>query len=168
MNKNNTNRNQSFSRFWFQFRSLIQRPTAKLLLTGLILSFPNASYADPVGIAGDINSNSMIDGSEIAGDVNLDGIINNGEICGDVNGSFSIDGNEKAGDKNGNENINTYDGEIAGDLNGDYHINSILPELEACGDINASGTIDGNNYVDMNINFMSLTCLVRGGNWYLI
>lgn len=31
-----------------------------------------------------------------------------------------------------------------------------------------SGTIDGNNYVDMNINFMSLTCLVRGGNWYLI
>jgi hypothetical protein len=31
-----------------------------------------------------------------------------------------------------------------------------------------SGTIDGNNYVDMNINYMSLTCLVRGGNWYLI
>jgi len=31
-----------------------------------------------------------------------------------------------------------------------------------------SGTIDGNNYVDMNINFMSLTCMVRGGNWYLI
>ena len=31
-----------------------------------------------------------------------------------------------------------------------------------------SGTIDGNNYVDMNINYMSLTCIVRGGNWYLI
>jgi hypothetical protein len=31
-----------------------------------------------------------------------------------------------------------------------------------------SGTIDNNNYVDMNINYMSLTCLVRGGNWYLI
>jgi hypothetical protein len=31
-----------------------------------------------------------------------------------------------------------------------------------------SGTIDGNNYVDMNINYMSLTCMVRGGNWYLI
>lgn len=30
------------------------------------------------------------------------------------------------------------------------------------------GLIDGNNYVDMNINFMSLTCMVRGGNWYLI
>lgn len=30
------------------------------------------------------------------------------------------------------------------------------------------GLIDGNNYVDMNINFMSLTCIVRGGNWYLI
>ena len=30
------------------------------------------------------------------------------------------------------------------------------------------GLIDGNNYVDMNINYMSLTCLVRGGNWYLI
>ena len=31
-----------------------------------------------------------------------------------------------------------------------------------------SGTIDGNNYIDMNINYMSLTCIVRGGNWYLI
>jgi 20S proteasome alpha/beta subunit len=30
------------------------------------------------------------------------------------------------------------------------------------------GLIDGNNYVDMNINYMSLTCMVRGGNWYLI
>ena len=32
----------------------------------------------------------------------------------------------------------------------------------------SSGLIDGNNYVDMNINYMSLTCMVRGGNWYLI
>lgn len=32
----------------------------------------------------------------------------------------------------------------------------------------ASGLIDGNSYVDMNINYMSLTCIVRGGNWYLI
>jgi hypothetical protein len=32
----------------------------------------------------------------------------------------------------------------------------------------SSGLIDGNNYVDMNINFMSLTCMVRDGNWYLI
>jgi hypothetical protein len=32
----------------------------------------------------------------------------------------------------------------------------------------SSGTIDNNNYVDMNINYMSLTCMVRGGNWYLI
>lgn len=32
----------------------------------------------------------------------------------------------------------------------------------------ASGLIDGNSYVDMNINYMSLTCMVRGGNWYLI
>jgi len=30
------------------------------------------------------------------------------------------------------------------------------------------GLIDGNNYVDMNINYMSLTCMVRNGNWYLI
>jgi hypothetical protein len=30
------------------------------------------------------------------------------------------------------------------------------------------GLIDGNNYVDMNINYMSLTCMSRGGNWYLI
>jgi len=32
----------------------------------------------------------------------------------------------------------------------------------------SSGTIDGNIYIDMNINFMSLTCMVRNGNWYLI
>lgn len=32
----------------------------------------------------------------------------------------------------------------------------------------SSGLIDGNNYVDMNINYMSLTCMVRNGNWYLI
>jgi hypothetical protein len=31
-----------------------------------------------------------------------------------------------------------------------------------------SGLIDGNNYIDMNINYMSLTLMVRGGNWYLI
>ena len=30
------------------------------------------------------------------------------------------------------------------------------------------GLIDGNNHVDMNINYMSLTCMSRGGNWYLI
>jgi len=32
----------------------------------------------------------------------------------------------------------------------------------------SSGTIDGNPSVDMNINYMSLTCMVRNGNWYLI
>jgi len=32
----------------------------------------------------------------------------------------------------------------------------------------ASGLIDGNNYIDMNINYMSLTFMVRNGNWYLI
>jgi len=32
----------------------------------------------------------------------------------------------------------------------------------------SSGTIDKNNYVDMNINFLSLTCMVRDGNWFLI
>jgi hypothetical protein len=32
----------------------------------------------------------------------------------------------------------------------------------------ASGLIDGNNYIDMNINYMSLTFIVRNGNWYLI
>ena len=31
-----------------------------------------------------------------------------------------------------------------------------------------SGLIDGNSYVDMNINKMSLTIIVRDGNWYLI
>jgi hypothetical protein len=32
----------------------------------------------------------------------------------------------------------------------------------------ASGLIDGNSYIDMNINYMSLTIMVRNGNWYLI
>jgi hypothetical protein len=31
-----------------------------------------------------------------------------------------------------------------------------------------SGTIDGNSYVDMNINYMSLTLIARNGNWYII
>ena len=31
-----------------------------------------------------------------------------------------------------------------------------------------SGLIDGNSYVDMNINYMSLTVMVRNGNWYII
>jgi hypothetical protein len=31
-----------------------------------------------------------------------------------------------------------------------------------------SGYIDGNNYVDMNINYMSLYLLARGGNWWII
>lgn len=49
----------------------------------------------------------------------------------------------------------------------------IKDEAGTCGSFRirltpASGLIDGNNYVDMNINYMSLTCMVRGGNWYLI
>jgi hypothetical protein len=31
-----------------------------------------------------------------------------------------------------------------------------------------SGLINKNNYVDMNIKYMSLTCIVRDGNWYSI
>ena len=53
-----------------------------------------------------------------------------------------------------------------------YHI-IIKDEAGICGTYRirltpASGLIDGNNYVDMNINYMSLTCMVRDGNWYLI
>lgn len=49
----------------------------------------------------------------------------------------------------------------------------IKDELGTCGIYRirltpSSGTIDGNNYIDMNINFMSLTCMVRNGNWFLI
>jgi len=49
----------------------------------------------------------------------------------------------------------------------------IKDEAGSCGSYRirltpSSGTIDGSSYVDMNINYMSLTCLVRGGNWYLI
>jgi hypothetical protein len=31
-----------------------------------------------------------------------------------------------------------------------------------------SGTIDGNSYIDMNINFMSLTFVARNNNWWII
>ncbi len=31
-----------------------------------------------------------------------------------------------------------------------------------------SGTIDGNSYVDMNINYMSLTLVARNNNWWII
>ena len=32
----------------------------------------------------------------------------------------------------------------------------------------SSGTIDGNAYVDMNINYMALTLVARNNNWWLI
>ena len=32
----------------------------------------------------------------------------------------------------------------------------------------SSGLIDGNSYVDMNINYMSLTLVARNNNWWLI
>jgi len=49
----------------------------------------------------------------------------------------------------------------------------IKDEIGNCGTyrirvISSSGLIDGNSYIDMNINYMSLTFMVRGGNWYLI
>ena len=58
-------------------------------------------------------------------------------------------------------------------LNKDGYYIIIKDEAGTCGSYRirltpASGLIDGNNYVDMNINYMSLTCMVRGGNWYLI
>jgi hypothetical protein len=34
--------------------------------------------------------------------------------------------------------------------------------------IPSSGTIDGNSYVDMNTNYMSLTLVARNGNWWII
>jgi len=52
--------------------------------------------------AGDINVNTIIDGSEIAGDVNLNGIIDGNEITGDMNGNGIIDIWEVGGDANGN------------------------------------------------------------------
>ena len=58
-------------------------------------------------------------------------------------------------------------------LNKDGYYIIIKDEAGTCGSYRirltpASGLIDGNNYVDMNINYMSLTCMVRDGNWYLI
>jgi len=58
-------------------------------------------------------------------------------------------------------------------INKDGYYLIIKDELGFCGTYRirltpSSGLIDGNNYVDMNINFMSLTCMVRDGNWYLI
>jgi hypothetical protein len=31
-----------------------------------------------------------------------------------------------------------------------------------------SGLIDGNTYIDMNINYMSLTFVARNNNWWII
>jgi hypothetical protein len=72
-------------------------------------------------------------------------------------------------------------------ISGSTNINLILPtttskdgyylivkdEAGICGSYRiritpSSGLIDGNNYVDMNINYMSLTLMVRDGNWFLI
>jgi len=72
-------------------------------------------------------------------------------------------------------------------ISGSTNINLILPtttskdgyflivkdEAGICGSYRiritpSSGLIDGNDYVDMNINYMSLTLMVRGGNWFLI
>ena len=55
----------------------------------------------------------------------------------------------------------------------DGYFLTIKDESGSCGNYRirltpSSGLIDGNNYVDMNINYMSLTCMVRNGNWYLI
>lgn len=70
----------------------------------------------------------------------------------------------------GNTNVDLVLPSVAG-KDGYYLI--IKDEAGICGNHRirltpTSGTIDGNNYVDMNINYMSLTCIVRGGNWYLI
>jgi hypothetical protein len=57
--------------------------------------------------------------------------------------------------------------------NKDGYFLIIKDESGSCGSYRiritpTSGLIDGNNYVEMNINYMSLTCMVRDGNWYLI
>jgi len=70
----------------------------------------------------------------------------------------------------GNSNVNLVLPSVVG-KEGYYLI--IKDEAGICGTYRirltpSSGTIDNNNYVDMNINYMSLTCIVRGGNWYLI
>jgi hypothetical protein len=88
-------------------------------------------------IAGDIDRNGAIDGTEIAGDTDGSGSIDEAEITGDINGNGSIDGDEIAGDANGNGII---DGaEIAGDTNG----NGSIDDAEITGDINGNGSIDG-------------------------
>jgi len=70
----------------------------------------------------------------------------------------------------GNSNVNLVLPSVVG-KEGYYLI--IKDEAGICGTYRirltpSLGTIDNNNYVDMNINYMSLTCMVRGGNWYLI
>lgn len=93
-----------------------------------------------VGMAGDINGNGIIDGSEIAGDADNSGSIDGSEIAGDLDGNGVIDA-----------------GEIAGDINSDGLIAS--PELT--GDVNGNGTIDageelGDENGDGMINFQEV------------
>lgn len=53
------------------------------------------------------------------------------------------------------------------------HFIIIKDEAGTCGTYRirvtpTDGLIDGNSYVDMNINSMSLTIMTRNGNWYII
>lgn len=79
-------------------------------------------YGNPnCTIAGDLDSNGIINGDEIAGDVNGNGVIDGDEIIGDLSGNGIIDGDEIAGDANGNGVIDN--GET--DLTGEFYAKAI-------------------------------------------
>ncbi|MCU0428713.1 MAG: choice-of-anchor D domain-containing protein [Cytophagaceae bacterium] len=101
-------------------------------------------------IAGDVNKNGVIDGTELAGDVNENGIIDQpSEILGDINGNASIDYPlEILGDKNGNRSIDV-PLEVAGDENGN---GTITAATEIIGDVNGNGAIDYPSEVFGDIN----------------
>ena len=70
----------------------------------------------------------------------------------------------------GNTNINLI---LPSNVGKNGHFLIIKDEAGTCGTYRirvtpTEGLIDGNSYVDMNINSMSITIMTRNGNWFII
>lgn len=103
----------------------------------------NHATSCTIGVAGDIDGNGVINGSEIAGDLDNNGTIDNSEIAGDLDGNGAIDAGETAGDVDSDGMITG--GELVGDING----NGSIDTGEELGDADGNGVIDG---IEVGIN----------------
>ncbi len=87
-------------------------------------------------LAGDVNNNCSIDGSEIAGDLDGNGAIDNGEMAGDLDGDGSIGAGEELGDTDGDGVVTAP--ELCGDSNG----NGVIDAGEVANDCDGDGIAD--------------------------